>query len=87
MKQRRARVVFVLFIQIIFFKFIKKNNKEEYEKTLEFDQMLEDKQKDTKIRSKLYISKSRKRIKDLLPEECNDKQCFLYREEKVWNGF
>ena len=65
----------------------KKNNKEEYEKTLEFDQMLEDKQKDTKIRSKLYISKSRKRIKDLLPEECNDKQCFLYREEKVWNGF
>lgn len=70
-----------------FFKFIKKNNKEEYEKTLEFDQILEDKQKDTKIRSKLYISKSRKRIKDLLPEECNDKQCFLYREEKVWNGF
>lgn len=80
-------MLFLSFSYKLFFKFIKKNNKEEYEKTLEFDQMLEDKQKDTKIRSKLYISKSRKRIKDLLPEECNDKQCFLYREEKVWNGF
>lgn len=70
-----------------FFDFIKRNNKEEYERTVEFDQMLEDKQPSTKIRSKLYISKSRKRIKDLLPEECHDKECFPYRDEMIWNGF
>ena len=70
-----------------FFQFIKKNNYDEYEKTVEFDQMLEEKQPNTKIRSKLYISKSRKRIKDLLPEECQDKECFIYRDEQVWNGF
>ena len=70
-----------------FFDFIKKNNREEYEKTVEFDQMLEEQQPNTKIRSELYISKSRKRIKDLLPEECNDKECFMYKEEQIWNGF
>lgn len=70
-----------------FFWFIKNNHKEEYEKTVEFDQMLENQQPNTKIRSKLYISKSRKRIKYLLPEECKDKECFIYRGEQVWNGF
>lgn len=70
-----------------FFEFIKKNHKSEYEKTVEFDEMLENQQPNTKIRSKLYISKSRKRIKDLLPEECKDKECFIYRDEEVWNGF
>lgn len=71
-----------------FFQHIKENNKYEYDKTVEFDQMLEEQQPNTKIRSKLYISKSRKRIKDLLPEECQDKECFMYHDtETIWNGF
>lgn len=70
-----------------FFHYIRNHNKEEYQKTVEFDQLLEEKQPQTKIRSKLYISKSRKRIKDLLPEECQDKECFLYCGEEIWNGF
>lgn len=70
-----------------FFEFLKRNNREEYKKTVEFDQRLEEQQPNTKIRSKIYISKSRKRIKDLLPEECCDKECFLYRDEEIWNGF
>lgn len=70
-----------------FFQYIKENHKYDYEKTVKFDQMLEDQQSNTKIRSRLYISKSRKRIRDLLPEECKDKKCFLYHNEEVWNGF
>lgn len=70
-----------------FFDFMKRNNKYEYEKTVAFDQILEEQQPNTKIRSKLYISKSRKRIKDLLPEECNDREYFIYKNEQVWNGF
>lgn len=70
-----------------FFSFIKQNHPYEYEKTIEFDEMLEREQPNTKIRSKLYISKSRKRIKDLSPEECFDKEFFLYNNEEVWNGF
>ncbi len=70
-----------------FFKFIKHNHTDEYKKTVQFDEILEKEQPNTKINSKLYISKSRKRIKDLLPEECNDAECFLYKQELVWNGF
>ncbi len=70
-----------------FFGYIRDNFPYEYDKTAEFDEMLEREQPNTKIRSKLYISRSRKRIRDLLPEECNDKECFLYNNEIIWNGF
>lgn len=36
--------------------------------------------------SKVFISKSRKRIRDLTKEECQDAECFLYNNEKIWNG-
>ncbi len=70
-----------------FFKYIKDNNRSDYDKTVAFDEMLEREQPNTKIRSQLFISKSRKRIKDLLPEECNDAECFMYRAKQIWNGF
>lgn len=70
-----------------FFKHLKNNYKEEYEKVLEFDNLLEEGQPNTKIRSKLYISRSRKRIQDLCDEDCNDKETFDYKDEKIWNGF
>lgn len=70
-----------------FFKHLKNNYKEEYESVLEFDELLEKEQPNTKIRSKLYISRSRKRIKDLTDQECNDKEFFQYKDELVWNGF
>lgn len=70
-----------------FFKYLKNNCEEQYEKLLEFDEMLEEEQPNTKIRSKLYISRSRKRIKDLTEEDCDDKETFDYNGEKIWNGF
>lgn len=70
-----------------FFNFIKENHSEDYKKTILFDELLETEQPNTKIESKVYISKSRKRIKDLLPDECKDRECFLYKGEEVWNGF
>lgn len=70
-----------------FFKYLKDNEPEEYQAVVEFDDLLEKGQHQTNIRSKLYISRSRKRIVDLLPEECKDAECFLYKESEVWNGF
>lgn len=70
-----------------FFKYLKDNEPEEYQAVVEFDDLLEKGQPQTNIRSKLYISRSRKRIVDLLPEECKDAECFLYKESEVWNGF
>ena len=70
-----------------FFQYLKDNEPEEYRAVVEFDNLLETGQPSTNIRSKLYISRSRKRIVELLPEECRDAECFLYRDEQVWNGF
>lgn len=87
LETKASACCFCPFHRNYFFKYIKQHHKDEYEKTVEFDEMLEREQPNTKIRSKLYISRSRKRIKDLLPEECNDRECFKYHEEMIWNGF
>lgn len=70
-----------------FFKYLKENYKDSYSKLVEFDNMLEENQPKTKITSKLYISRSRKRIKDLVDSECDDKETFEYNGKEMWNGF
>lgn len=87
LETKASACTFCPFHRNYFFQHIKENHKEQYEDLVEFDEMLEREQPNTKIRSKLYISRSRKRIADLLPEECQDAECFLYRGEQVWNGF
>lgn len=39
------------------------------------------------MKSALFVSRSRKRITDLTPEDCNDAECFEYCGQQVWNGF
>jgi hypothetical protein len=87
LETKASACTFCPFHRNYFFKHLKNNCKEEYESVLEFDDLLEKGQPNTKIRSKLYISRSRKRIKDLTDEECNDKECFKYKDELIWNGF
>lgn len=70
-----------------FFEHLKQNHQEEYEDLIEFDNMLDREQPNTKIESELYISRSRKRIKELTCEECQDAECFMYRGQSIWNGF
>ena len=62
----------------------------DYQTVLEFDNMLETGIPDSRIgvpNSKVYISRSRKRIKDLHDDECQDKETFAYKEQMIWNGF
>lgn len=70
-----------------FYKYIKDNHPEDFEKAKYFDEMLENEQPNTKIKSKLYISRARKRINDLNEEDCNDKETFIYNDKEIWNGF
>lgn len=84
---KASACAFCPFHQNYFFKYIKENDPQTYKGVVAFDQMLEEKQPLTKIRDKIYISKSRKRIVDLTPEDCNDAQTFPYRERQIWNGF
>ena len=70
-----------------FFMHLKENSKEDYDKTVAFDRLIGENQPFTAIKSKIYLSRSRKRIEDLLPEECNDAEYFDYNGNQVWNGF
>ena len=73
-----------------FFVECKKNCMKDYRTILNFDEKLETGIPNTRIgvpNSKIYISRSRKRIRDLLPEECKDAQKFEYKGQYIWNGF
>lgn len=84
---KASACTFCPFHRNYFFEHLKNNHLDQYGELIEFDEMLEREQPNTKIRSKLYISRSRKRIKDLKPEECQDAECFMYHDQEIWNGF
>lgn len=75
------------FHQNYFFKYLRENHETHYNAVVRMDELLEKNQPFTPIRSKIYISRSRKRITDLIDEECDDAQYFLYNGKPIWNGF
>lgn len=70
-----------------FFKYLRDNYKDDYKKLVTFDKMIGEMQSKTKIKSKIYISCSRKRINDLTAEECDDAEYFECDGKMIWNGF
>ena len=64
-----------------------KNFPEDYQKLIEMDELLRDKNPKPPMDSDLFISRSRKRLCDLTPEDCNDAEYFMYNQQPVWNGF
>ena len=58
-----------------------------YGRLLKVDELLRDKNPKPPMDSDLFISRSRKRIADLTPEDCQDGEYFDYRGQQVWNGF
>lgn len=84
---KASACTFCPFHRNYFFQHLKDTDPKEYFDLVDFDEMLEREQPNTKITSKLYISRSRKRIAELLPEECMDAECFPYCDQMIWNGF
>lgn len=78
---------FCPFHQNYFFQYLKENLPETYEKLVGVDELLRDKNPKPPMDSDLFISRSRKRLADLTPEDCADAQCFEYRGHQIWNGF
>ena len=70
-----------------FFKFLKENLPETYQQLVEVDELLRDKNPKPPMDSDLFISRSRKRLEDLTPEDCDDAECFEYCGRLIWNGF
>lgn len=73
-----------------FFSECKHTCQSDYKIITDFDRMLEHGVPNKRIgvpNSKIFISKSRKRIWELEPEECQDQETFEYHGKKIWNGF
>lgn len=87
LETKASACTFCPFHRNYFYEHLRKHHTDQYGELVEFDKMLEREQPNTKIHSKLYISRSRKRIADLKPEECQDAECFMYRDQAIWNGF
>ena len=87
LETKASACTFCPFHRNYFFQHLKDIDQREYMDLVEFDEMLEKEQPNTMIQSKLYISRSRKRITDLMSEECQDAECFRYRDQEIWNGF
>lgn len=87
LETKASACTFCPFHRNYFFKQLKETDAARYEKLVQFDNRLETEQPKTKIKSKLYISRSRKRIRDLRDEECEDQELFPYKNQMIWNGF
>lgn len=82
-----VRCAFCPFHRNYFFQYLKENDNEVYNAVIGIDNLLRDKNPRPPMDSDLFISRSRKRILDLTPDDCNDAEHFEYCGKKMWNGF
>ena len=69
-----------------FYHYIREYEPDCYACALLVDTLVETHQAWPPLKSKLFLSKSRKRLRDLTEEDCQDKQTFLYFQTPIWRG-
>lgn len=84
---KASACAFCPFHRNYFFQYVQQHEPETYAAIVGVDNLLRDKNPMPPMKSALFISRSRKRIKDLTPEDCNDAECFEYCGQQIWNGF
>lgn len=87
LETKASACAFCPFHRNYFFQHLKKHEPGLYGKVVEVDELLRDKTPKPPMDSDLFISRSRKRLEELTPEDCDDAECFCYRGKQVWNGF
>ncbi len=70
-----------------FYRYIRECEPDHYACILQVDELVESRQARPPLKSELFLSKSRKRLRDLSAVDCEDKQTFPYQGRTVWNGF
>lgn len=84
---KASACAFCPFHRNYFFQYLRQNEPTDYWRLVKVDELLRDKTPKPPMDSDLFISRSRKRLVDLTPEDCCDAECFRYRGEALWNGF
>lgn len=84
---KASACAFCPFHRNYFYQYIKETEPETYAAVIGLDNLLRDKTPMPPMESRLFISRDRKRIADLTPEDCNDAEYFEYCGRQIWNGF
>lgn len=87
LKTKASACAFCPFHRNYYFQYLKQYAPETYQAILKVDHLLRDKTPKPPMDSYLFISRSRKRLEDLTPEDCCDAECFEYCGQLLWNGF
>jgi len=86
-KTKGSACIMCPFHQNYFFHYLKHHDKAKYNDVVCFDNLIGEKQHLTPIRSRIFVSRSRKRICDLKEDECQDAKYLRYQNKDVWIGF
>lgn len=70
-----------------FYQYIQEYEPSCYACALQVDELVETHQARPPLKSKLFLSRSLKRLRELTEEDCRDKQIFLYWQKPIWTGF
>lgn len=84
---KASACAFCPFHRNYFYRYIRENEPETYRCVEHIDNLLQEKNPKPPMDSDLFICRSRKRLCDLTPEDCNDAEYFCYRGKPIWNGF
>lgn len=84
---KASACAFCPFHRNYFYQHIREFEPKTYDQILIVDNLLRDKTPKPPMDSDLFISRSRKRLCDLTPEDCNDAEYFEYCGRSLWNGF
>lgn len=87
LETKASACAFCPFHKNFFFKYLKENEPGAYQQLVGVDELLRDNNPKPPMASSLFISRSRKRLKDLTDEDCCDSECFKYHNQLIWNGF
>lgn len=84
---KASACAFCPFHRNYFYQHIREFEPKTYDQILIVDNLLRDKTPKPPMDSDLFISRSRKRLCELTPEDCNDAEYFDYCGRSIWNGF
>lgn len=84
---RASCCLFCPFHTNYFYQHIRTHEPSCYACARKIDELVESRQAKPPLKSKLFLSKSLKRLRDLTAEDCQDAQTFLYYDKTVWSGF
>ena len=87
LETRASCCLFCLFHTNYFYMHIQAHEPSCYACALQIDELVENCQAKPPLKSRLFLSRSRKRLRDLTPEDCDDAQKFRYYGRTVWSGF